>query len=40
MLSEYNTEKHEIKYDTYKGSKNLKDRPNKVIEIMYLISKK
>jgi len=40
MLSEYNTEKHEIKYDTYKGSKNLKDRSNKVIEIMYLISKK
>jgi len=39
IFKEYNVEKHEIKYDTYKGSRNLKNRSDKVIEIMYLISK-
>lgn len=40
LFEPYNVKKYEIKYDTYKGSRNLKDRSNKVIEIMYLISKK
>ena len=31
--------KYEIKYDTFKGSRNLKERSDKVLEIMYLISK-
>lgn len=40
-LSEpYNVKKYEIMYDTYKGSRNLKERNNKVMEIIYLISKK
>lgn len=30
---------YEIKYDTYKGSRNLRKRSNKVIEIMHLVSK-
>jgi adenine-specific DNA-methyltransferase len=38
IFKDYTIEKHEIKYDAYKGSRNLKDRSNKVIEIMYLIS--
>ena len=40
LFEPYNVKKYEIKYDTYKGSRNLKDRSNKVIEIMYLVSKK
>jgi adenine-specific DNA-methyltransferase len=40
LFEPYNVKKYEIQYDTYKGSRNLKDRNNKVIEIMYLISKK
>lgn len=40
ILSEYKYNKKEIKYDTFKGSRNLKDRSNKVLEIMYIISKK
>lgn len=40
LFKPYNVKKYEIKYDTYKGSRNLKDRSNKVIEIMYLVSKK
>jgi len=40
LFEPYNVKKYEIKYDTYKGSRNLKDRSNKVIEIMYLIYKK
>ena len=36
----YRVEKHEIDYDTYKGSRNLKNRSNKVVEIMYVISTK
>lgn len=39
IFEPYLVEKHEIKYDTYKGSRNLKDRTNKVIEIMYVIHK-
>ena len=37
LFKDYNVKKVEIKYDTYKGSRNLKDRDNKVIEIMYLV---
>lgn len=37
MLSDYKIRKYEIKYDTYKGSRNLNNRSNKIIEIMYLI---
>jgi adenine-specific DNA-methyltransferase len=32
-------QKYEIVYDTYKGSRNLESRNNKVTEIMYLVSK-
>jgi len=39
LLGSYNVKKYEIKYDTYKGSRNLKDRSDKVIEVMYLVSK-
>ena len=39
IFEPYNVEKKEIVYDTYKGSRNLKNRSNKVIEIMYIISK-
>jgi len=38
LFQPYHTKKYEILYDTYKGSRNLKDRSNKVVEIMYLIS--
>lgn len=38
LFTNYNVKKYEINYDAYKGSRNLKDRPNKVIEIMYLVS--
>jgi len=38
LFKDYNIKKYEIKYDTYKGSRNLKQRSNKVIEIMYLVS--
>jgi adenine-specific DNA-methyltransferase len=40
LFEPYNIKKYEIKYDTYKGSRNLKKRSDKVIEIMYLVSKK
>jgi len=40
LFEPYEVKKYEIKYDTYKGSRNLKDRSDKVIEIMYLVSKK
>ena len=40
IMEPYNIKKYEIKYDTYKGSRNLKSRSNKVFEIMYVISKK
>ena len=40
LFEPYTVKKYEINYDTYKGSRNLKDRSDKVIEIMYLVSKK
>jgi len=40
LFETYEVKKYEITYDTYKGSRNLKDRNDKVIEIMYLVSKK
>jgi len=40
LSKEYIVKKYEIKYDAYKGSRNLKNRDNKVIEILYLFSKK
>lgn len=39
LFEPYTVEKKEIVYDTYKGSRNLKNRSNKVMEIMYLITK-
>lgn len=39
LFEPYKVKKYEIKYDTYKGSRNLKDRSDKVIEIMYLVCK-
>jgi adenine-specific DNA-methyltransferase len=39
LFAPYQIKKYEIKYDTYKGCRNLKDRSNKVVEIMYLVSK-
>jgi len=39
ILSPYKVAKKEISYNTYKGSRNLKERNQKVIEIMYLITK-
>jgi len=38
IFENYNVEKKEISYDTYKGSRNLKNRSNKVMEIMYVIT--
>lgn len=40
LFEPYNVKKYEINYDTYKGSRNLKDRSDKVVEIMYMVSKK
>ena len=40
LFKPYEVETHEIHYDAYKGSRNLGSRSNKVVEIMYLISKK
>ena len=39
LLEIYQVTKYEVKYDTYKGGRNLKERENKVIERMYLIKK-
>lgn len=39
LFQGYIIKKYEIKYDTYKGSRNLKNRDDKVLEIMYLVSK-
>jgi adenine-specific DNA-methyltransferase len=36
----YNVKKYEITYNTFKGCRNLNERNNKVMEIMYLVSKK
>ena len=40
LFEPYEVKKYEVTYDTYKGSRNLKDRNNKVIEIMYLVQRK
>ena len=40
LFLQYKVKKYKIDYNTYKGSRNLQNRSNKVIEIMYLISKK
>ncbi len=40
LFEPYNVNKYETNYDTFKGCRNLKDRNNKVVEIMYLVSKK
>ena len=40
LFSPYEVKKYEVDYDTFKGCRNLKDRSNKVVEIMYLVSKK
>ena len=40
LFEPYLVEKYEIKYDTFKGCRNLKNRSDKVIEIMYLVSLK
>jgi adenine-specific DNA-methyltransferase len=39
LLRPYEVKKYEIRYDAYKGSRNLKDRSDKVIEIMYLLKR-
>ena len=39
IFEKYNVKKYEISYDTFKGCRNLKSRDNKVVEIMYLLSK-
>ena len=39
LFEPYMVEKREIDYDTFKGSRNLQNRSNKVVEIMYIISK-
>lgn len=38
LFSSYNVKKYEIRYDTFKGCRNLKNRDDKVVEIMYLVS--
>lgn len=40
ILQQYDTKIYEINYDTYKGSRNLKNRSNKVIEVLYLVKNK
>ena len=40
LFEPYNVKKYEVQYDTFKGCRNLKDRSDKVVEIMYLVSKK
>lgn len=40
LFEPYNVKKCEITYDTFKGCRNLKERSNKVVEIMYLVSSK
>jgi adenine-specific DNA-methyltransferase len=39
LLKHYTVKKYEIKYDTYKGSRNLGDRNDKVLERMFLVSR-
>ena len=38
LLAPYRVRKYEIKYDAFKGSRNLAQREDKVIEILYLVS--
>ena len=40
LFEKYNVKKFTTTYDAYKGSRNLINRNDKVVEIMYLISKK
>jgi len=40
LLAPYTVERHEMRYDTYKGSRNLRGRANKVMERMFVISKR
>jgi len=39
LFNGYTVKKYSLNYDTYKGCRNLNDRSDKVMEIMYLISK-
>ena len=39
LFQGYVVKKYSIPYDAYKGSRNLQDRSDKVMEIMYLVSK-
>ena len=39
IFDPYQVKKYEVPYDTFKGSRNLKDRNDKVTEIMYLLRK-
>ena len=39
IFKDYKVKPYKIPYGTYKGSRNLKDRSDKVVEIMYLLSK-
>ena len=38
LFAPFNVKKYEVSYDTFKGCRNLKERSNKVVEIMYLVS--
>ena len=40
ILMPYDVEKIEIKYNAYRGSRNLAGRKDKVMERLYLLSKK
>lgn len=40
LLDGYTVKKYEVTYDTYKGSRNLKNRSAKVVELMYLVSRR
>ena len=40
LFSKYHVTKKEILYDTFKGSRNMKDRSNKVTEIIYVVRAK
>ena len=37
LFQHHNVKKFEVPYDTFKGSRNLNNRNNKVVEIMYLV---
>ena len=39
LLRDYVHEKHEFPYDCFKGSRNLRNRKDKVMERMYLVSR-